>query len=125
MATDVNEFIEIQISTMPWEQIVVDAFVCPTNSEGVMSHFPANKIRDLAGLVDAVEEGRGLAGQVRHQRHELLGGVLDVEHQGLALDLVGPGVYVVVRATVLIVVCCSGGLFGPSLTIRSHPEGSR
>ena len=49
MATDVNEFIDIQISTLPWEQVAVDAFVCPTNSEGVMTHFPANKIRDLAG----------------------------------------------------------------------------
>lgn len=49
MATDINESVEIQISTLPWEQIAVDAFVCPTNSEGIMSHFPANKIRDLAG----------------------------------------------------------------------------
>ena len=60
MATDVNEFIDIQISTLPWEQVAVDAFVCPTNSEGVMTHFPANKIRDLAGreIEDMVKEGR-------------------------------------------------------------------
>ena len=46
---DSSEQTEIQICTLPWDQVEVDAFVCPTNSEGLMSHFPASKIRDLAG----------------------------------------------------------------------------
>jgi O-acetyl-ADP-ribose deacetylase (regulator of RNase III) len=49
VANDSSEQTEIQICTLPWDQVEVDAFVCPTNSEGVMSHFPASKIRDLAG----------------------------------------------------------------------------
>ncbi|MBK8265945.1 MAG: macro domain-containing protein [Nannocystis sp.] len=49
MASDPNEFVEIQINTLPWDQVECDAFVVPTNSEGLMSHFPASKIRDLAG----------------------------------------------------------------------------
>lgn len=49
MALDTSEHISIQISTEPWDQVDVDAFVCPTNTQGVMSHYPASKIRDLAG----------------------------------------------------------------------------
>lgn len=49
MASDPSEFIDIQICTLPWDQVECDAFVCPTNSEGLMTHFPASKIRDLAG----------------------------------------------------------------------------
>jgi O-acetyl-ADP-ribose deacetylase (regulator of RNase III) len=44
-----TEQIIIQISTDPWQEVDVDAFVCPTNSTGVMSTYPAQKIRDLAG----------------------------------------------------------------------------
>lgn len=50
MAADSNEFIDLHISTVPWEQIEVDAFVCPINSEGLTRRFPASKIRTLAGL---------------------------------------------------------------------------
>ncbi|MEZ4452335.1 MAG: macro domain-containing protein [Nannocystaceae bacterium] len=49
MASDPSEFIDIQICTLPWDQVECDAFVCPTNSEGLMTHFPASKVRDLAG----------------------------------------------------------------------------
>jgi O-acetyl-ADP-ribose deacetylase (regulator of RNase III) len=49
MAVDQTEFISIQISTDPWDQVECDAFVCPTNVSAEMSHFPASKIRDLAG----------------------------------------------------------------------------
>ena len=49
MASDSTEYTDIQICTLPWDQVECDAFVCPTNSEGIMSHFPASKIRDLAG----------------------------------------------------------------------------
>ncbi|MCA9636305.1 MAG: macro domain-containing protein, partial [Myxococcales bacterium] len=49
MASEQNEYTDIQICTLPWDQVECDAFVCPTNSEGSMSQFPASKIRDLAG----------------------------------------------------------------------------
>ncbi|HRI07428.1 MAG TPA: macro domain-containing protein [Nannocystaceae bacterium] len=63
MASDPNESIDIQICTLPWDQVECDAFVVPTNSEGVMSHFPASKIRDLAGreVEDLVREHTPLA----------------------------------------------------------------
>ncbi len=63
MAAETNEAIDIQISTLPWDQVVVDAFVCPTNSEGIMSQFPASKLRDLAGreVEDLVKEHTPLA----------------------------------------------------------------
>lgn len=51
MAADSHDSIEIQISTLPWDQIEVDAFVCPTNSQGIMSHFPASRLKQLAGPV--------------------------------------------------------------------------
>lgn len=40
---------DIHISTQPWDQIDVDAFVCPTNSEGTLTEYPASKIQELAG----------------------------------------------------------------------------
>lgn len=49
MAVDASEHISIQISTDPWEQVEVDAFVCPTNSLGKMTTYPASKLRELAG----------------------------------------------------------------------------
>ncbi len=51
VAADSHDSIEIQISTLPWDQIEVDAFVCPTNSQGIMSHFPASRLKQLAGPV--------------------------------------------------------------------------
>jgi O-acetyl-ADP-ribose deacetylase (regulator of RNase III) len=42
--------IEIVLSTDPWEQIDVDAFVCPVNSEGVYTRYPASRIKELSGL---------------------------------------------------------------------------
>lgn len=49
MAVDTSDHISISISTEPWELVDVDAFVCPTNSQGRMASYPASKIRDLAG----------------------------------------------------------------------------
>ena len=49
MAADPNDNIEIQICTIPWDQVEVDAFVVPSNSHGRMTHFPALKIKNLAG----------------------------------------------------------------------------
>lgn len=48
MAVESVEAVTIQISTDPWDQVDCDAFVCPTNSHGLMSHYPASKLRDLA-----------------------------------------------------------------------------
>ncbi|NVB42644.1 macro domain-containing protein [Pseudenhygromyxa sp. WMMC2535] len=42
--------IEIQLITDPWEQVDVDAFVCPINSNGTYDTFPASKLRELTGL---------------------------------------------------------------------------
>ena len=41
--------IQFSLSLRPWEQLEVDAFVVPTNSECRMSDFPASRIRELAG----------------------------------------------------------------------------
>lgn len=49
MAVDNTEQVSIQICTDPWEHVDVDAFVCPTNSFGIMSSYPASKLLDLAG----------------------------------------------------------------------------
>lgn len=49
MAVPSTDHITICVSTEPWDHIDVDAFVCPTNSHGAMTHYPASKIRELAG----------------------------------------------------------------------------
>jgi len=49
MGVDPAESLVFTVCTDPWEQVEVDAFVCPTNSLAIMSHYPAAKIRDLAG----------------------------------------------------------------------------
>lgn len=49
MAVESTEHITIRICTDPWEEVDVDAFVCPTNSTGVMSRHPAAKLKELAG----------------------------------------------------------------------------
>lgn len=50
MSNDNVELVEIAICTDPWETVEVDAFVCPTNSEGRLSEYPGSKIRKLAGI---------------------------------------------------------------------------
>ncbi len=42
--------IEIQLTSEPWDQLEVDAFVCPTNSRGLMSNYPTSKFREMSGL---------------------------------------------------------------------------
>jgi O-acetyl-ADP-ribose deacetylase (regulator of RNase III) len=49
VAVDQSEHLTIRISTDPWEEVEVDAFVCPTNSLGLMKNYPAAKLRELAG----------------------------------------------------------------------------
>lgn len=44
-----SALIDVQICTESWEEVEVDAFVCPTNSLGVMSTYPTSKLRELAG----------------------------------------------------------------------------
>ena len=90
MATDPNESIDIQICTLPWDQVEVDAFVVPTNSEGVMSHFPASKIRDLAGreVEDLVREHTPLAIGAAFVTH---GGKMRAQHLIHVPDTDRPG----------------------------------
>jgi O-acetyl-ADP-ribose deacetylase (regulator of RNase III) len=49
VAVDQSEHITIRISTDAWEDVEVDAFVCPTNSLGEMRNYPAAKLKELAG----------------------------------------------------------------------------
>jgi O-acetyl-ADP-ribose deacetylase (regulator of RNase III) len=42
--------IEIQLSNDPWEQVDVDAFVCPVNSDCEYTSYPASRIKELSGL---------------------------------------------------------------------------
>ena len=49
VAVDQSEQITIRICTDPWEEVEVDAFVCPTNSMGLMKTYPATKLKELAG----------------------------------------------------------------------------
>ncbi len=49
MAIDNSDPVSIQICTDPWELVEVDAFVCPTNTTGAMTMYPASKFKELAG----------------------------------------------------------------------------
>jgi O-acetyl-ADP-ribose deacetylase (regulator of RNase III) len=49
VGVEAAEQLSIQICTDAWEQVEVDAFVCPTNSLGLMTHYPASKLKELAG----------------------------------------------------------------------------
>jgi O-acetyl-ADP-ribose deacetylase (regulator of RNase III) len=44
------KIIEIQLSNDPWEQVDVDAFVCPVNSDCEYTSYPASRIKELSGL---------------------------------------------------------------------------
>ena len=41
---------QIQLCTEPWELVEADAFVCPINSEGRYSEYPALRFKELSGL---------------------------------------------------------------------------
>lgn len=41
---------QIQLCTEAWDQVDVDAFLCPINSEGSFSMYPASYIHQLCGL---------------------------------------------------------------------------
>jgi O-acetyl-ADP-ribose deacetylase (regulator of RNase III) len=49
VAVDNTDHVSIQISTEAWDLIEVDAFVCPINSLGIMTTYPASKLKELAG----------------------------------------------------------------------------
>jgi O-acetyl-ADP-ribose deacetylase (regulator of RNase III) len=49
LAVDQTDHVQIQICTDAWEEVEVDAFVCPTNSTCVMRNYPAAKLKELAG----------------------------------------------------------------------------
>lgn len=42
--------IEIILCNDPWDQVEVDAFVCPVNSECNYTTYPASRIKELSGL---------------------------------------------------------------------------
>jgi hypothetical protein len=42
--------VEIVLSTDPWDEMDVDAFVCPVNSACDYKHFPSSRVRELSGL---------------------------------------------------------------------------
>lgn len=42
--------IEIQLCNDPWEQVEVDAFVCPVNSDCNFTTYPASRLKELSGL---------------------------------------------------------------------------
>ena len=45
-----TQHIDIHLSTEPWELVDADAFVCPGNSIGELSQYPASRIKRLTGL---------------------------------------------------------------------------
>ncbi|MEM7160046.1 MAG: macro domain-containing protein [Myxococcota bacterium] len=49
MAIDNTDQVIIRICTDPWHLVEVDGFVCPTNSKGIMSTYPASKLKELSG----------------------------------------------------------------------------
>jgi O-acetyl-ADP-ribose deacetylase (regulator of RNase III) len=109
VAAETNESIDIQISTLPWDQVAVDAFVCPTNSEGVMSQFPASKLRDLAGreVEELVKEHTPLAIGAAFVTHA---GKMRARHLIHVPNTDKPGGRVqvedVLRATAAVLVAC-------------------
>lgn len=110
MAVDATEHMSIQICTDPWDQVECDAFVCPTNSRGLMTHYPASKIRDLAGReVEAmVQEHTPLAIGAAFVTP---GGRLRARHIIHVPDCDEPGGRVqvedVLRATAAVIITCT------------------
>lgn len=41
---------EITLCTDSWDEVDVDAFVCPVNSHCDYKHFPASRLKELSGL---------------------------------------------------------------------------
>lgn len=109
MALDATEQISIQISTEPWDQVDVDAFVCPTNMHGLMSHYPASKLRDLSGgdIEALVREHAPLAIGAAFVTHA---GKMRARHLIHVPNTEEPGgpvqVEDVLRATAAVIVAC-------------------
>lgn len=110
MAVDATEHMSIEICTDPWEQVECDAFVCPTNSRGVMTHYPASKIKELAGpeiermvqphtplAIGAAVVTPGGKMRARHIIH-----VPDCDHPGGQVQVED-----VLRATAAVIIACN------------------
>lgn len=110
MAIDVSETTNIEISTAPWDQVQVDAFVCPTNGHGTMSHYPASKLRELAGS-DVETELSGHTPLAVGAAFVSSGGRLRARHIIHVPDTTEPGgpvlVEDVIRATGAVLVACA------------------
>jgi O-acetyl-ADP-ribose deacetylase (regulator of RNase III) len=109
LALDTTEHISIQISTDPWDQVEVDAFVCPTNSLGIMKFYPASKLKELAG--PHVEEevrahaplavGAAFVTDAGRMRAKYLIHVPDTDQPGGRVQVED-----VLRATAAVIVAC-------------------
>jgi len=107
---DPVDHLSITICTDPWETVDVDAFVCPTNSHGLMSHHPAAKLKELAGgnVEELVVEHAPLAIGAAFVTHA---GTMKARH--LTYE---PGGRVqvedILRATAAVIVACQVKGFG-------------
>jgi len=110
VAIDNSEHVSIQICTDPWEQIEVDAFVCPINSKGDMSNYPASKLKDLAG--------GDIEAQVRSHVPLAVGaafvteaGPMKAKHLVHVANTTEPGGHVqvedILRATAAVLIACA------------------
>ncbi len=100
----------ITISTEPWEQVDVDAFVCPTKPEGRMTRYPASKIKALVGgdIENMVREHTPLAIGAAFVSP---GGRMRARHIIHVPNTLKPGGKVqvedVLRATAAVIVTCT------------------
>jgi O-acetyl-ADP-ribose deacetylase (regulator of RNase III) len=103
------DHLSISICTDPWETVDVDAFVCPTNSHGLMSHHPAAKLKELAGgnVEELVVEHAPLAIGAAFVTHA---GNMKARHLIHVPDTYEPGGRVqvedILRATAAVIVAC-------------------
>jgi O-acetyl-ADP-ribose deacetylase (regulator of RNase III) len=109
VSTELGSPVDFHISTEPWEAVDVDAFVCPTNSLGIMSHFPASKLKELAGAqVEALVRphtplavGAAFVTHAGNMRARHLIHVPDTDEPGGKVS-----VEAVLRATAAVIVAC-------------------
>ena len=103
------DHLTLQICTDPWDEVEVDAFVCPTNSAGNMSFYPAAKIRELAGgdVETLVREHTPLAIGAAFVTHA---GKMKAKHLIHVPNTEEPGGRVqvedILRATAAVIVAC-------------------
>lgn len=110
MAVDNTDQVVIQICTDPWELVEVDGFVCPINSEGIMSNYPASKLKELAG--DAIElEVRAHAPLAVGAALVTGAGAMKAKHLIHVANTDKPGGRVqvedILRATAAVIIACA------------------